>query len=270
MEDNYEDIIHKAQLGLRLSNTQLAQKAKITEEALIQAKQGLFEEETTRKLAPALNLHTESLIQIGLQSWKPLTHSLKGLIRHTSLFGNMAVNAFLVYDPLTHLSAIFDTGTDSLPIIKDIQKLSLTVKYLFLTHTHQDHILEMKRIKQTLKDIVVYVNEEEPIEEAKKFEDGRAFTLGNLTIDTLLTSGHSPGGTTYFIKGLEKPVAIIGDALFAGSIGGAPHAYGIALENIRSKILSLPNDTILCPGHGPLTTVQEEKKHNPFFPEYKK
>jgi glyoxylase-like metal-dependent hydrolase (beta-lactamase superfamily II) len=61
------------------------------------------------------------------------------------------------------------------------------------------------------------------------------------------------------------PVAIVGDSLFAGSMGGAPNAFRLALENNRNKILSLPPETLICPGHGPLTTVELERRHNPFF-----
>ena len=74
---------------------------------------------------------------------------------------------------------------------------------------------------------------------------------------------------TYVVNGLDKQVAIVGDALFAGSMGGGMVSYPDALRTNREKIISLPNETVLCPGHGPMTTVGEEKKHNPFFPEFK-
>ncbi|MGE9296459.1 MAG: MBL fold metallo-hydrolase, partial [Puniceicoccales bacterium] len=61
------------------------------------------------------------------------------------------------------------------------------------------------------------------------------------------------------------PVAIVGDALFAGSIGGVRANYHGALKMIRERVLSLPGETILCPGHGPITTVAEELQHNPYF-----
>jgi len=72
----------------------------------------------------------------------------------------------------------------------------------------------------------------------------------------------------FVISGLEHPVAVVGDSLFAGSMGGGGISYSDALENNRKKILTLPDDTVVCPGHGPLTTVGEEKQHNPFFPEF--
>jgi glyoxylase-like metal-dependent hydrolase (beta-lactamase superfamily II) len=68
------------------------------------------------------------------------------------------------------------------------------------------------------------------------------------------------------VRGLARPVAIVGDAIFAGSMGGGGISYADALRTNREEILSLSDDTIVCPGHGPMTTVGEEKRNNPFFP----
>jgi glyoxylase-like metal-dependent hydrolase (beta-lactamase superfamily II) len=76
---------------------------------------------------------------------------------------------------------------------------------------------------------------------------------------------HADGGITYVVRGLAHPVAIVGDAIFAGSMGGGKVSYADALRTTRSEILSLPDETILASGHGPLTTVAEQKAHNPFF-----
>ena len=67
------------------------------------------------------------------------------------------------------------------------------------------------------------------------------------------------------VTGLSKPVAFTGDALFAGSMGGGVVSYEDALRTGREKILSLPDETVICPGHGPMSTVAGEKRHNPFF-----
>jgi glyoxylase-like metal-dependent hydrolase (beta-lactamase superfamily II) len=68
------------------------------------------------------------------------------------------------------------------------------------------------------------------------------------------------------VSGLPNRIAVVGDAMFAGSMGGGGVSYADALQTNRQNILSLPDDTILCPGHGPLTTVGQEKVNNPFFP----
>jgi glyoxylase-like metal-dependent hydrolase (beta-lactamase superfamily II) len=70
---------------------------------------------------------------------------------------------------------------------------------------------------------------------------------------------------TYVVTGLARPIAIVGDSLFAGSMGGGNVSYQDALRNNREKILTLSDETIVCPGHGPLTTVGKEKRDNPFF-----
>jgi glyoxylase-like metal-dependent hydrolase (beta-lactamase superfamily II) len=70
---------------------------------------------------------------------------------------------------------------------------------------------------------------------------------------------------TYVVKGLSRPIAVVGDSLFACSMGGGNVSYDDALQNNLEKILTLPDETIICPGHGPMTTVGEEKVHNPFF-----
>ncbi|HET6370853.1 MAG TPA: MBL fold metallo-hydrolase, partial [Nitrospiria bacterium] len=101
-----------------------------------------------------------------------------------------------------------------------------------------------------------------PIQEETRFQVGR------FSIRPLETPGHTPGGTSYLVKEEDRAVAFVGDALFAGSVGRcrSPESYPLLLEGIRRKIFSLENHTILYPGHGPATTVGEEKLHNPFFP----
>ena len=140
---------------------------------------------------------------------------------------------------------------------------------LFITHAHVDHVNALEGIRRAWPKIKTFIHKNEVFEGPQEFEEGMEFEIGTLKVETRKTSGHSPGGTTYVVWGLERPIAIVGDALFAGSIGGAAHHYLEALKNNRAKIFSLPEETIVCPGHGPLTTVGEEKAHNPFFPEFK-
>src|SRR5207237_1310746 len=135
--------------------------------------------------------------------------------------------------------------------------------------THPDHIAELGRLKKET-GAPAFVSQVEPTSGAEPFKEGQSFTVGSLRIETRKTSGHSVGGTTFVISGLGQPVAVVGDSLFAGSMGGGGVSYSDALENNRKKILTLAEETIICPGHGPLTSVGEEKEHNPFFPEFQK
>ena len=105
----------------------------------------------------------------------------------------------------------------------------------------------------------------EPVPGAETIEEGKHFHCGQLDIEARLTWGHSPGGMTFVIRGLARPIAIVGDSLFAGSMGGGSVSYEDAVAENLEKILTLADETIICPGHGPMTTVGEEKLHNPFF-----
>jgi hydroxyacylglutathione hydrolase len=133
-----------------------------------------------------------------------------------------------------------------------------------LTHAHPDHIEDLDRLRKKT-GAPVFISERESAPGAQPFAEGKRFQAGKLEIEARLTWGHSPGGTTFVVYGLAHPVAIVGDSLFAGSMGGGNVSYADAVRNNLEKILTLPNETIICPGHGPMTTVGKEKKHNAFF-----
>ena len=274
LEDFYEDIIGKAQGGLRLSDSALLDKIGISRTELDEAKAGSFDEATARALAPALSLDTESLIEAGLRAWYPESIDLDGLEYFNTPYPvpgyqEMTVNAYLVWHPETKEAVVFDSGARASGILDSIAEKGLQVRLILLTHTHGDHIADLDRLRSETGDPPVHVNRLEPLRGADLFDEGTCFEVGSLRIEARLTHGHSPGGTTFVVNGLERPVAIVGDSLFANSMGGAMGAYQQALENNRAKILSLPNETVICAGHGPLTTVAEERAHNPFHPEFK-
>ncbi|MDQ6732497.1 MAG: MBL fold metallo-hydrolase, partial [Nitrospirota bacterium] len=91
-------------------------------------------------------------------------------------------------------------------------------------------------------------------------------SVGSLTIRFMTTPGHTPGGMCYRIEKNTAPICFVGDTLFAGSIGRSNPAtlYQTHLTSVRERVLRLPVETALLPGHGPATTVQEEVTHNPF------
>jgi glyoxylase-like metal-dependent hydrolase (beta-lactamase superfamily II) len=135
---------------------------------------------------------------------------------------------------------------------------------VFLTHSHADHIAALAELKREL-GAEAWSSELEPVRGTRCFRPGEIFNAGRHFIRTRLTPGHSPGGVTFIVEGHSVQAAMVGDAIFAGSIGGVRGDYAATLDTIRREILGLPGDTILCPGHGPLTTVAQELEHNPFF-----
>ena len=165
---------------------------------------------------------------------------------------------------MTKHAVAFDTGADCGSMLKRATKEDLSIKMILLTHAHPDHVADLPRLREET-GAEVFAPAREPVPGADKIEDGKHFQLGKIDIEARLTWGHSPGGMTFVCTGLARPVAIAGDSMFAGSMGGGSVSYKDAVKNNLEKILTLSDETIICPGHGPMTSVGEEKKHNPFF-----
>ena len=268
LEDNFTDILGKAQRGLRLADTELARRAGISVAQLRAAKADEIDETVIRKLAAVLNLGTDTLVASAKRAWQPRDPSpLDALACFTTPFSDMTVNAYLVFDPKTRQAVAFDTGADADPMLQFIRNNKLKLELVLLTHTHTDHVFDLDRLKAAT-GAKAFASQREPMHGAETFTDGKVFAVGGLNIETRRTSGHARGGTTFVVNGLARNLAVVGDALFAGSMGGGLVDYDEALRTNRDSIFTLPDDTILCPGHGPLTTVGEEKLHNPFFPEF--
>ncbi len=264
LEDNFADILGKAIQGLRLSESEAAEQAGLDEDAVRRLLAGEFDESDARALAPALRLRPDALARIGRDEYAPVVEPPAWLATVTTRFGGMTVNAHVVWDLETRAGAIFDTGADAAPLLEVVRAHDIGVVSVFLTHSHRDHVHALDALTGAL-GVEAWSSEYEPVPGTNTFRPGDLFNAGRHFIRTRSTPGHSPGGTTFLIEGLVVKAAIVGDALFAGSIGGARGDYEAALAGIRREILSLPDETVLCPGHGPLTTVALEKANNPFF-----
>ena len=267
LEDNVSDIIGKAQRGLRISDTELAEKAQVDSQKIRKLREGDVDELALLRVAPALDLAGQALCELAKGEWHPKKiDQREGLTQFNTHYHDMAVNAYLVWDPASRAAVVFDTGADCNEMVRFATREKLNVQLILLTHAHADHVADLPRLREET-GAQVFTPAREPVPGAEPIKEGKRFRLGNLEIDTRLTWGHSRGGMTYVVTGLSHPVAIVGDSLFAGSMGGGNVSYEDALRNNLEKILTLPNETIICPGHGPMTTVGEEKVHNPFFAE---
>jgi hydroxyacylglutathione hydrolase len=265
LEDDFNDIVGKAQRGWGISDEELLRKTGLTQPQLDAVKSGQFDERVVSKIAPALKLGRNALVALGRKAWAPKDPGeVPGLACFTTRYGTMTVNSYLVWDPKSDNGACFDTGANAAGMIQFAAEREIRIQMVLLTHTHPDHIADLDRLRR-ISDVSAFASKLEPVPGAETFEAGHNFRLGNLVIGTRQTRGHSRGGTTYVVQGLARPMAVVGDALFAGSMGGGMVSFEEALTTNRQQILTLPDDTILCPGHGPLTTVAEEKVHNPFF-----
>jgi hydroxyacylglutathione hydrolase len=169
------------------------------------------------------------------------------------------VNSYLIWDEATRAAALFDTGWNAHEVRRLAAEHGLQVETLFITHSHTDHVAALAELKRNFPHLAVRraASGSEPVK------------VGSLTVTPRPTPGHASDGLTWVVTGWpgEAPtVAIVGDAIFAGSIGRGFQSWLLARAGVREQIFSLPPETLLCPGHGPVTTVAEELAHNPFFP----
>ena len=265
LEDNLGDIVGKSQRGLGISDSELAKKSGASADAIRKARDGRADEATLRAIAPVLDLDPNALVGLAQGKWKPdKLENFDGLAQFNTSYNGMLVNAYLVWDPATKHAAAFDTGADCAGMLKLATKENLSIKMILLTHAHSDHVADLPRLREET-GAEVFAPAREPVPGAEEIDEEKHFRLGKIDIEARLTWGHSPGGITFVTTGLARPIAIVGDSLFAGSMGGGSVSYKDAVKNNLEKILTLPDDTIICPGHGPMTSVGEEKKHNPFF-----
>lgn len=267
LEDNFNDIIAKAQRGLRITDADLAARAEISVSDLTALRSGRPHIPVLRRVARHLRLSPDALEASANKSWYPQQPDFPtGFAAFNTAYEDMTVNSYLVWDSRTRLAAVFDTGANAQELLDLVAAERLTVRYIFITHTHEDHIADLPRLAaETGAEIWSHELEPVAVSPARVFKENVHFHVGPLAIKTLLTSGHSPGMTTFYITGLSWPLAVVGDSIFAGSMGGSAEHFEDQLRHNKQKILPLPRDTVLACGHGPLTTIGQEKIHNPFF-----
>jgi glyoxylase-like metal-dependent hydrolase (beta-lactamase superfamily II) len=202
--------------------------------------------------------------------WRPAARDV-GLWRElrviTTSKDGITVNCFLIWDEVSREAALFDTGWEAEPVFSLIEENALTLKHLFLTHTHEDHVVAMGAIREKFPKVHLHTDSKNaPPQHRNRRND--FIQLGSLRITNRATPGHAEDGVIYVAGNWPEDAphaAMIGDTLFAGSMATGFISWAGLKSSVREQIFSLPGDTLLCPGHGPLTTVAEEKAHNPFF-----
>ena len=266
LEDTILDILGKAQKGQGITDRDLCKTANIGVPELNSIRTGRREPAALDRLSRALGLRADQIADMANETWQAPTVALpSGVMMFSTPFADLTVNHYLIWDPATLKAVAVDAGTDADALFAALERHKLTLAKIVLTHGHGDHVLELDRIREKTK-APAFAPEAEPIAGCKPVKNGQHFKVGGLTITAHTIPGHSVGGTVYEFRGLELPVAAVGDVIFAGSIGGIRARWKPALESIRAGILTLPPETILLPGHGPITTVAHEKARNPFFP----
>jgi glyoxylase-like metal-dependent hydrolase (beta-lactamase superfamily II) len=198
------------------------------------------------------------------------------------IVGPLFSNCYIIYDEKEKLGAIIDPGDDADDILDAVKKLGIKIKYILATHGHFDHVGAVAPLKKEYgaeflahKDDFFFIEDgvnaanrwgisiTQPPKPDKFIEDGDKIKVGEFELEVIHTPGHSPGGVSF----LYDSMLFGGDTLFQGSIGRTDFRKGSFEEianSIRTRLYSLPDDTVVYTGHGPVTTIGDEKKHNAF------
>ncbi|MDR9459672.1 MAG: MBL fold metallo-hydrolase [Dehalococcoidia bacterium] len=210
----------------------------------------------------------------------------KAMLLRALELGPFLANCYIVGSDGNGEGIIIDPVAEAETIMDNVRQLGLTIKLIIATHSHPDHIMALGQIKEeTGAPFAMHEAESagmiasgmarvmgmfmsgsaEPLPKPDmSLQDGEAIEVGDLSFTVLHTPGHSPGGISLYGHGM----VFVGDTLFNFSIGrtdfpGCSHQQ--LIESINSKLLTLPDETIVYPGHGPQTTIRAERQHNPFL-----
>lgn len=190
--------------------------------------------------------------------------------------GIYAANCYIIMDEESSEIAIIDPGGDADDLKKAVEDFKGKVKFILLTHGHADHTGAVSELAKFF-NVPIGINENDEKNSAKDYlagifdkkaemtlKDGQILTLGNKEIKCIWTPGHTEGGMSFYIDGM----LFTGDTLFAGSVGrtdlgGGNHEK--LISSIKNKLMILPDETVVFPGHGPQSTIKKEKLGNPYL-----
>lgn len=185
---------------------------------------------------------------------------------------------------------IIDTGLDVEPLIDFIDKEELRPVALLCTHGHADHIAGIPQLRESFPDIeiVIHKNDQNMVTKPELnlsmmanikmsaapaetiIEKEQAMSYAGLDFKVIETPGHTQGGVCFYFD--EHNIVFVGDTLFAGSVGRTDFpgydqqkCFDQLIESVNTKLFTLPENTKVYPGHGPFTSIRNEKKHNPYF-----
>jgi len=271
LEDHLGDILRKARAMSDISADIAAGAAGLTLEELAALEESGRVPRSMHYAALAERLGLDAAKLQGIASgWLPAEKALstwRELRPISTTRGGNVVNCYLVWDEVTREAALFDTGWEADSIFAQIAEHQLQLRHVFFTHSHEDHVAALGEVRARFPKALLHSGSKHaPVNQRNR--PNEFLHLGSLRISHRDTPGHAEDGVTYSIGNWpdDAPaVAVVGDALFAGSMGRGFQSWELARQKIREQIFTLPPATLICPGHGPLTTVAEEKAHNPFF-----
>ena len=259
LEDDFTYVLRKALTGHGLSPAELARRAGLVESDVSGFLCGTFSARTARLLAPVLGLREEAFAAHDI--YQPRPTLLPEIHRLDLPLGGEQVNAWLLRKDNTLI--LFDAGYETADIAEMLDSVCGHLPdRVFITHAHRDHIGALSYLLRA--GVPVHAA---GISDTIPMYPGDTVQCGPLAVRACDLSGHAVPALGFHIDGLTVPVLVTGDALFAGSIGGCsnPDLYRHALRRLGEVLGPLPDSTVILPGHGPATTLGEERAANPFL-----
>ena len=271
LEDDFHDIISKASRGLDCSHTDITHELDVRLEDVVQwfAGEAIPDAAKTFALARILCLDEQALLASSRRAWHPhilLPQHIESYVQ----FSQPHSNGYLLRSHDMSEIALVDPAGNAEHLVKRADATGLPLRYLLVTHRHNDHADAVASLLQKAPHLELIMH---PLERQARPElafsthtisDHEQLAFGNDTIEILFTPGHTDGSICFHYGN----AVFVGDTLFAGSIGrtfGPTTNYQEHLAHIRARILTLPDDVIILPGHGPSTSIVNEKTHNPFL-----
>jgi len=207
------------------------------------------------------------------------------MIHEILIVGPLQCNCSILGDEVSREAIVVDPGDDISRIVSTLEQHRLTVKQIIVTHAHIDHIAGAQRLKKLTGAPILYNQSDLPLVKLMdiqagwlgiptpevappdaNLEDGQIVSIAGLTGSILHTPGHTEGSVCLYLP--DQTLLLAGDTLFSGSIGRTDLPGGNSgklLQSIHNSLLTLPEDVIVIPGHGPKTSIGVEKESNPFL-----
>jgi hydroxyacylglutathione hydrolase len=273
LEDELGDVLEKAMRQARWTEHDLAVRSGVPAEKIRDAIDYRYDLDPNElhKLAAALGLNEIGLSALA-QGRYPLPE-ISGLafclypLRTPHGIG--VANAYVVADSTLSTGLLFDTGADHALLRRVWPKNIKKLDAIFITHPETEHMGALKGVVAEFGSVPVFRPEGAVIEGALAIGEGARLTFGGFEVKTLRTPGHVESHNCYVVTATRIPSAapllIAGDVLFAGSVGAAYFCRERHEANLKRLVSQLPEHTVVAPGHGPLTTIANERRYNPFI-----
>ena len=271
LEDTFGDVLRKAMRGNDVDATALAARTGIAV-ALIDAwirDNGVANEAQARAVARILRLDPGKFADRAADAWYPTAVDAHD-VRHPPQDPHPS-NGYVFFLDGGKRAALVDPAGIPENLVRAVREGPFHLQYILITHKHADHCDATADVAAAFPDAKIVMHELDryaigPLSsKALPVRDGEALPFGgDAEIRMLHTPGHTDGSVSY----LFASTVFTGDTLFAGSVGGVfadVSTYDDLLHSVRSKLFALPEDTVIMPGHGPPSTIAQERAHNPFF-----